>query len=69
MLSGESCVRFLHDASSARSRNRMRQIVGKIVPSKSPLNRPLGYRGRKPGSTAARTASSTLVCQVEGNNF
>ena len=37
MLSGESCVRFLHDASSARSRNRMRQIVGKIVPSKSPF--------------------------------
>ena len=39
MLSGESCVRFLHDASSARSRNRMRQIVGKIVPSKSPFRK------------------------------
>ena len=29
----------------------------------------LKYRGRKSCSTAARTASSIPVCQVEGNNF
>ena len=31
---------FLHDASSARSRNRMRQSWAKVVPSKSALRRP-----------------------------
>ena len=28
---------YLHDASSARSRNRMRQSQAKVVPSKSAL--------------------------------
>ena len=36
---------FLHDASSARSRNRMRQSQAKVVPSKSAFtnhSEPLG---------------------------
>ena len=30
---------FLHDASSARSRNRMRQALAKVVPSRLALTR------------------------------